>query len=140
MAKVTKEFKKTISQRIGPFLKDGVQKEYAKSLGMTEQQFSEKLKAQKTGFNIQEIRDLILILKSEGIEVSSDYLLGLNKNKTTDYSLQFICDYTGLSEGAVYTLHALNTYGEDIDNKAINKSPIEMIDFLLKCLLFAKGG
>lgn len=38
--------------------------------------------------------------------VSADYLLGLSNAKTNDKDLQAICDYTGLSQIAVATLHA----------------------------------
>ena len=43
---------------------------------------------------------------SEFFNVSADYLLGLSNAKTNDKDLQAICDYTGLSQIAVATLHA----------------------------------
>ena len=36
--------------------------------------------------------------------VSTDYLLGLSKEKTTDKDLNAVCEYTGLTEKAVQTL------------------------------------
>ena len=40
--------------------------------------------------------------------VSTDYLLGLSVAPTTDKDIQFVCDYTGLSENAVNMLVKLN--------------------------------
>ena len=42
-----------------------------------------------------------LILLSNLFGVSTDYILGLSEHFTTDNELQFVCDYTGLSEAAV---------------------------------------
>ena len=40
-------------------------------------------------------------------KVSADYLLNLSNAKTNDATVQAVCDYTGLSETIVETLHAL---------------------------------
>lgn len=40
--------------------------------------------------------------------VSTDYLLGRTPNKTTNPTLQAVCEYTGLTEKAVYNISALN--------------------------------
>lgn len=47
-----------------------------------------------------------LILLSKKLSVSADYLLGLSDTPTTDKDLQFICDYTGLSEKSITLLHS----------------------------------
>ncbi len=41
--------------------------------------------------------------------VSTDYLFGLTEAKTTDTSIKAICDYIGLNDEAVETLHLLNS-------------------------------
>lgn len=38
-------------------------------------------------------------------DVSADYLLGLADVPTTDKDLQFVCDYTGLSQATISALH-----------------------------------
>ena len=45
-----------------------------------------------------------IIKISKFLKVSSDYLLGLNENPTTDKDITFICDKTGLDEKAVKKL------------------------------------
>lgn len=42
--------------------------------------------------------------------VSTDYLLGLSNAQTVDKDIQFICDYTGLSEKSVDVLHFYKSY------------------------------
>ena len=37
--------------------------------------------------------------------VSADYLLGRTNAETTDKDLRFVCEYTGLSENTIMTLH-----------------------------------
>lgn len=49
-----------------------------------------------------------LKLIADFFHVSTDYLLGLSKNKTTDIEIQKICSYTGLSDEAVEALHVLS--------------------------------
>lgn len=46
-----------------------------------------------------------LLKIAEYFNVSLDYLCGRSEAATTNKDLQFICDYTGLSEKAVLTLH-----------------------------------
>ncbi len=41
--------------------------------------------------------------------VSTDYMLGLTDNKTTDTDLRAVCEYTGLSEKAAENLHNYKT-------------------------------
>ena len=44
---------------------------------------------------------------SEYFNVSTDYLLGIAKNKTPDPDITMICDYTGLSDDAIQTLNII---------------------------------
>lgn len=51
--------------------------------------------------------DIDVLLKlADYYNVSTDYLLGLTAAPTTDKDVQYICDYTGLSENAVKELKA----------------------------------
>lgn len=40
--------------------------------------------------------------------VSTNYLLGISENKTTNAELQDVCDYTGLSENAIEYIKSIN--------------------------------
>ena len=42
---------------------------------------------------------------SEFFNVSSDYLLGLTDTPTSDKDIQYICQYTGLSQKSIEVLH-----------------------------------
>ena len=44
---------------------------------------------------------------SKGYNVSTDYLLGLTDIKSTDTTIQGVCEYTGLAEQAVKTILAI---------------------------------
>ena len=44
---------------------------------------------------------------TEYFNVSTDYLLGIAKNKTPDPDISMICDYTGLSDDAIQTLNVI---------------------------------
>ncbi len=52
----------------------------------------------------------VLAKIAEYYKVSTDYLLGLSIASTTDKDVQFICDYTGLSEKSVDVLHFYKGY------------------------------
>lgn len=56
------------------------------------------------GMNIE-----YLYYLADFFNVSVDYILGITDNPTTDKTLDFICNYTGLSQSAVNTLRQLNT-------------------------------
>lgn len=49
---------------------------------------------------------------AEFFEVSTDYLLGITKNKTPDPEISMICEYTGLSDSAVQALNMIK--GSDL--------------------------
>ena len=46
--------------------------------------------------------------------VSADYLLGRTNVKTTDKDLQFVCEYTGLTEESVNNLRKCLLFSEDV--------------------------
>lgn len=120
-------------------VKNGIsQEELAKKIGITRQSLSLYEKSERT-INID-----ILLRISKVFDVSADYLLGVTDNKTTDTTLQATCNYTGLSEKAVETLHAINSCAvgeniapkekEDIDrcNQEIEKYQAILDDLLKK--------
>lgn len=53
-----------------------------------------------------------LIKIANAFDVSTDYLLGLTPNPTTDKDVDAICQYTGLSDKAVQKLHDFKTDAE----------------------------
>lgn len=46
-----------------------------------------------------------LVKYAQYFHVSTDYLLGLSDVATTDKDIQFICDYTGLNQNTIESLH-----------------------------------
>ena len=84
------------------------------------------------GLYAPNVDKLVSIARYFGVSV--DYLLGLSDAETDDKDIQFICDYTGLSEEAVSNLHeysndsdiAFNSVFEDPDNR-----PLDFINYLL---------
>lgn len=61
-----------------------------------------------------------LVKLSQYYNVSADYLLGLSDAQTNDKGVQFICDYTGLSEKSVKYL-----------NNSLTRTVHELLDFFL---------
>lgn len=51
-----------------------------------------------------------LVIMANHYNTTTDYLLGVSEVKTTDKDIQFICDYTGLSEKAIDVLHFYKDY------------------------------
>lgn len=92
--------KKKIGQQINNALakKDIKQKELAKILSVSDNTISYFC----SGTRVPNTEQLIKI--SKALDVSTDYLLGLTPNTTTDPDLKFICDYTGLSENTILML------------------------------------
>lgn len=66
--------------------------------------------------------------------VPADYLLDMTPNKTTDTTIQAICDYTGLSEEAVEVLHFIASPPAEVKDqtKAFNDKTLTMVNVLLK--------
>lgn len=62
----------------------------------------------------------VLAKIAEYYRVSTDYLLGLSVVPSTDKDIQFVCDYTGLSESAVNRLAKLNLGWDVSDYDTIN--------------------
>lgn len=62
--------------------------------------------------------------------VSTDYLLGLQKEPTSNKDISFICEYTGLSQNAIKSLHLENEVSSKRD---IDKELLHYIDYLILC-------
>lgn len=69
----------------------------------------------------------VLVKIAEYYEVSTDYLLGLSIAPTTNKDIQFICDYTGLSEEVIEELNEIKLCATQgyICKTPINKNLIE---------------
>lgn len=96
--------KKEIGQRINTLLaeRDKKQKELAEALGVLDNTISYFV----SGKRVPNLEQIIKI--AQFFDVSTDYLLGLNPNSTTDPEVKAICNYTGLSDEAVKALHFLS--------------------------------
>lgn len=85
---------KNLSELIGKDVKN-----IAEHLGCS----SQAINQYKQGTSVPQLNKLIKI--AEYFNVTTDYLLGLSKVKTTDPKVKEICEYTGLSEEIINTLH-----------------------------------
>lgn len=90
-----------IGQRINKALafRNVKQKELAKELGVKDNVVSYWCSGTRTP-NVQQIIQISKILN-----VSADYLTGISEAKTNDIEVKAICDYTGLTEDIINTLH-----------------------------------
>lgn len=95
------EINKIIGQRINSLLADKHinQKDLAKELGVKDNVISYWCNGTRKP-NFEQI-----IRMSQFFDVSTDYLLGVTNALTNDKDLQFVCDYTGLSEDAIKLLN-----------------------------------
>lgn len=89
------------------------QESVAKSVGVTRQAFGKWI----TGESIPD--SLLLAKLSKYFNVSSDYLIGLSDNKTTDIEIQSICNKTGLSEKSINVIMKLSESDIKIMSKII---------------------
>lgn len=96
---------KSIGIRINELLaiKDIKQKELAQELGVTDNTISYYV----SGKRLPKIEHLIAI--ADFFDVSVDYFLGRTDVITIDKDAQFVCEYTGLSEGVIEVLHNRNS-------------------------------
>lgn len=100
--------KKIIGQRINSALakKDLKQKDLAQHLGVTDNTVSYFCSGNRTP-NTSQIIEIAKFL-----EVSTDYLLGLAQEPTTDKDFNYVCEYTGLSSEAVIALIDMREHRE----------------------------
>ena len=92
---------KTTGERISSLRKEKGLKQIdlAKELNVSRQIIS----YYETGTRMPNVEDIVIL--SEILNTSTDYLLGLSDAETNDKDIQFICDYTGLNESSVRTLN-----------------------------------
>lgn len=128
------------------------QQELADSIGITRQSLSRYELGERTA-NIDLLKKI-----SEHYKVSSDYLLGITKERTPDPQLRSICDFVGLHEKAVERLwvdaHAPGRYNDytSVDLSYLGFSDKEIEEFnkrfkvshpelreVIKSLLIASG-
>lgn len=103
------------------------QQELADSIGITRQSLSRYELGERTA-NIDLLKKI-----AKHYNVSTDYLLGLTENTTTDIELQAVCDYTGLSEDAIKELNLAYeaTFNpEAVDDLVEAEYIINYLDFL----------
>lgn len=118
--------KKKIGQRINEALamRDKKQKELAQVLNVTDNTISYFC----SGRRVPNIEQIITI--SQYLNVSADYLLGIVDTATTNKDLRFVCEYTGLSEMAIKTLHSVSVDREDnLSNNELNFLNILIINY-----------
>lgn len=84
-----------------------------KERGLSRQQVADDLQISRASLEYYEKEkrapDIETLHKiADYFHTSADYLLGRTPNKTTNPTLQAVCEYTGLTEKAVYNISALN--------------------------------
>lgn len=97
--------RKELAKELGEKLKE-IRKEH----NLNQSEFGELFGlTQNTITNIENDKRVptyeILIEIAKRFNISVDYLLGLSEAKTNDIELKAICDYTGLTEDIINTLH-----------------------------------
>lgn len=103
------------------------QQELADSIDITRQSLSRYELGERTA-NIDLLKKI-----AKHYNVSTDYLLGIAKEKTTDPDIQVVCDYTGLSEDAVRELHF--TYDSISQQKNLDLLNLEEYEYVITELL-----
>ena len=117
------DIKKTIGNRINTALaKRGMlQKDLANILGVTDNTISYYC----SGGRSPKLEQLPMI--ADALNTTTDYLLGLSPNLTTDKDLEAVCKYTGLSEESISVLHKL-THPSINDLPDLTKKDIHTIN------------
>jgi transcriptional regulator with XRE-family HTH domain len=80
-----------------------------REMGLTQEQFADKYGYPRTTLakleaGLRDFKSTEILLLSEQLGVSCDYLLGLTDVKTPDTDIKHICEMTGLSENALNKL------------------------------------
>lgn len=116
------ELSKTIGQRINTLLgeQEKKQKDLAAYLGVTDNTISYFC----SGTRIPNAEQIVNI--ASFFDTSTDYLLGKTTVKTVDKDLQFICDYTGLSEKSINQI-ANNSDCKDCVNWFISSVKFDLL-------------
>ena len=128
----------TVGNRINSLLaeQDKTQKELAEKLEIKPNVISYFCKGDRTP-NTEQIVKI-----AKFFNVSTDYLLGLTDIKSTDTTIQDICEYTGLNEEACNNLIRIKTlgfstiYGEIKGQKLMEINNMILTDNLYSMLLY----
>lgn len=111
-------------------------KELRKAAGFNQTELGEKLNCQRTriadlerGKSTPSLEDIEILCRE--FDVSSDYLLGLSDVMTNDTDVKMICDYTGLSEKVVKTLHDAVSGKPDLNDDELRSAVMIVMEFLL---------
>lgn len=80
----------------------------------------------ENGTRLPSLEHLIVI--AAHYKTTVDYLIGLSNVPTTDKDIQFICDYTGLSEKSVEVLHGTKFFKSLLDDSTMKEFPEETIE------------
>ena len=59
-----------------------------------------------TGKNVPRLDKLLKLAKH--FNVSADYLIGLSNIKSVNSEIKGVCEYTGLTENAIFKIHEMN--------------------------------
>lgn len=102
----------TFQERFKELVGNSTQEEVAKKINTSRQNVGNWLNG-KSRPDIYALTEI-----SKGFNVSTDYLLGLTDIKSTDTTVQGVCEYTGLNENSVNVLLAykkIQKYTRNID-------------------------
>ena len=99
---VVKSVELSISDRMEDLLKENkiTSQELSKQTNISKATISDIINGQKKGYNYE-----YFIRFAKFFNVTTDFLFGLTDAKTVDKDIRAICDYTGLTEEAIRTLH-----------------------------------
>lgn len=104
---------------------------------LTQETFAEKLHCNRQkiadwerGKSAPSAEDLVLL--SKVFDVSADYILGISDTFTTDSEMKFVCNYTGLSEGAVNFLRFTNLTHDLLNSLLSDSTGWLIMDFAIQ--------
>lgn len=126
--------KKIIGRRINAALaeKNLKQKDLAEYLGVKDNTISYFCSGSRLPNTLQ------IIKISEYLGVSTDYLLGLDDNKTTDTELKAVCKYTGLSTEAAKMLNIIIGSNSDAVINQFDELELDEYNLIQRALKFDK--
>ena len=104
------DIKKTIGQRINTALakRSMLQKDLAHILGVTDNTISYFCNGTR-GPQLEQLPKI-----AEALHTTTDYLLGISPNLTTDKDLSAVCNYTGLNEDSINAILFVSELNSDM--------------------------
>lgn len=112
-------------------------KKLREEAGLTQTQMAEQLGISRGSISFYENGDRVpdievLARVSDRFQVSTDWLLGITKARTTDDAVKVACNYTGLTEEAIRNIHGLYQQKIEIEmNISKDFCKIDMLSLLL---------